>query len=203
MTTSYTIADFLPKDANGTKLGALVGTNLEFVLQKAIAVSATSSKNLGHLAIATHVTASQINTGTPIVAIGGVTGSPVAALGAGQMQIATMDRLGALQTAPRQYTFLASGSVAASANTAHSLFGNYGGLSSLGSWITVHVSLHCSANNLRLYPSNTLAGRGMRIVSGNDYYIDLPPMARNSASTFHFANETAGSNTAVNWMIWY
>ena len=206
MATNYSLTDQLPRDSAGQPFAALINpdsASLDFVLTRAVAVSSVNAKNLGYQAVATHVSASALSSGQPIVLFGGITGEVPATVGFGDSQMVVVDRKGALKTVPRAYEFLASGSVAASADTAHSLYGNFDGLSDLGSWQVVHVSIQPSANNLALFPQVETNGRGWRMVSGNDYYIDLPAMTRDNASRLHFLNETSGSNAVVNWMIWH
>ena len=97
------------------------------------------------------------------------------------------------------YSIVNSGSTGASANTAHLLFGIYGGLSDINNSESVNIQLW-SSNNARLGGDNTVTNdNGLKIDSN---VADLPPIRAGTASTLHFANETLGTNASVSWFIW-
>lgn len=103
-----------------------------------------------------------------------------------------------------KYTWVLGGSVAASANTPHSVFAGVGSLSSMNTAEVVNIQFLASKNNTRLWPSlaNANLGAGFRLVSGNDYYVDMPPMGVGEASQLHFTNETAGQNGELRFIVW-
>ena len=103
------------------------------------------------------------------------------------------------------FEFHASGSVAASNNNAHALFGNYEGLSNLNNDESLHVQVLASAQNLRLYPSDTASPShaGITLISSVNRYFDLKPMRAGDASQIVFANDVAGSNAEARWVVWF
>lgn len=99
------------------------------------------------------------------------------------------------------YVWVNSGSTGASADTAHGLFGIYGGLSSLHESEVLHVQVQGITNSLKVGPDNTLTNdTGFKV--GTTAWEDLPPMRTGAASGFHFINETAGTDTSPMWVIW-
>lgn len=102
------------------------------------------------------------------------------------------------------YTWISSGSTAASADTAHLLWGNYGGLSDLNADEVIHLQILASANNFYMLPFTDASATelGQRFVAGNDYYIDIPPMKVSAASQLHFRNAVNGSNGELLWVIY-
>lgn len=103
------------------------------------------------------------------------------------------------------YKFHASGSTAASADTAHALLGSYEGLSQLNDEEALHLQIFASSQNLKVYPSEAASPshHGFRMVSGESYYVDLPPMRVGDASQLVFANDTSGNNAHVKWVVWF
>lgn len=109
---------------------------------------------------------------------------------------------GALITAGKNMEMFATGSTAASADTNHSVWGTYNGLSTLSSNIQIHIQCRASGAALRLWQNVNTLGRGFRMPEDMDYYTDLPQMTRNTASQIHFQNEAAGDNAVIDWVVW-
>jgi hypothetical protein len=119
------------------------------------------------------------------------------------MQALWLTSNGAVNTAPTEsYTILASGSTAASAETMHSLYGTYDGLSGIGTSVVLYVEALAQTNDAVLFPSVTRAGRGTVLSASAVSYKELKPMQRTNASALHFANKTAANNATVNWFIY-
>lgn len=205
MTTQYSISDILPKDATGQPLFALADistSQLDFALQAGIAPSAVNAKNYAFLGIATHKQSGSISTNSPGVAMLGYAGTNPLAI-TSNLQYLWLNTNGAVNTTPADsYTIVASGSTAASADTAHSLFGNYGGLSNIGTSVVLYVETLAQTNDATLFPSVNKTGRGIVLSTSRVDYKELKPMQRTNASALHFANKTAGNNTTVNWFIY-
>ena len=101
------------------------------------------------------------------------------------------------------FRLYATGTTSLSAATAHKLLGNYNGLSALNNADTIHLQLLASANNVLLYQNAAASTQtGLRIVSGNDYYVDLPAMRVDDIENLHLVNETGASNAVVKWAAW-
>jgi len=119
------------------------------------------------------------------------------------LQYLWLNTNGAVNTTPSDsYTIVASGSTAASADTAHSLFGTYNGLSNIGSSVVLYVETLAQTNDAVLFPSVNKTGRGIVLSASRVDYKELKPMQRTNASALHFANKTASNNTTVNWFIY-
>jgi hypothetical protein len=101
------------------------------------------------------------------------------------------------------YELLASGSTATSANTAHRLFGLYGGLSTLNAKDVVHVQVTAlSGNSFRVGATNALTNNsGVPLYPSGSLY-DLPPIQAGTASGFHVVNDGAGGNASMSWVVW-
>jgi len=95
------------------------------------------------------------------------------------------------------YTFVAGGSTATSAATAHNLFGNYGGLSNLNSKEVLLLIVSASGGDLRLSlnPSNGATNDSTLRLQAAASLFDLPPMTVQNASQITIARE--GSNNPV------
>lgn len=99
------------------------------------------------------------------------------------------------------YEWVVSGSTAASADTAHALFGAYGGLSLLHESEVVHLQVRGKTFSLNVAPDNTVTNDdGLEV--GTTAWEDLPPMRIGAASGFHFANATIGSDAGAMWVVW-
>ena len=102
------------------------------------------------------------------------------------------------------YSWLKSGSTAASAQGAHLLFGNYEGLSDLNNDDVVHIRLKSvGGNDYNVGPDAANVGE----VLGETVYadasgFDLPPMRAGDASRVFFANLVAGTNASAGWSVW-
>lgn len=204
MTTQYSLSDILPKDATGQPIFAPVdiGTSqLDFALQTGVAASTVNGKRHAYQGVATHTQAgTQAATG-PGVAILGLAGTPLAV--GGNLQMFWLTDRGALNTVrDDSYTIVASGSISASANTAHSLFGTYGGLSTIGTSVVLYGEAMAQGNDAAIFPSNAKNGRGILLSTSSVEYTKLPAMRRSNFADLHFANKTNGSNTTVNWFIY-
>lgn len=205
MTTQYSLSDILPKDATGQPLFSPVDistSQLDFALQAGVAPSTINAKNYVYQGIATHKQSGSMTTGGPGVAVMGYSGTnpfPVST----NLQLFWLNANGALNTVPSEsYTIIASGSTAASADTAHSLFGNYGGLSNIGTSVVLHIEVLAQSNDATLFPSVNKTGRGVILSASRVDYKELKPMQRTAASALHFANKTASNNATVNWFIY-
>lgn len=98
------------------------------------------------------------------------------------------------------YEWVNAGSTGASADTAHGLFGLYGGLSDLNDAEVIHIQLQGISNDFKIGPDNTITNdTGFKVSTD---WIDLPPMRVGSASQFHFANNTLGTNASPMWVAW-
>lgn len=204
MTTQYSLSDILPKDAVGQPIFAPVDistSQLDFALQTGIAPSTVNGKRHVYQGVATHTqNGSLISTGPGVVVLG-VAGNPVGV--AGNLQALFLTSNGALNTVPAEsYTFVASGSTTASANTAHRLYGTYNGLSTLGTSVVFHVSVLAETNNAAVFHSNAKTGRGIVLSTSATAYTAMRPMLQTAAVDLHFANKTDGSNSTVNWFIY-
>jgi hypothetical protein len=204
MTTQYSLSDVLPKDATGLPFQAPVdiGTSqLDFALQAGIAASTTSGKRYAYMGVGTQKQSDTIAVTSPGVAILGYTGSPLSVTS--NLQFLWLNRNGAVNITPSDsYTILSSGSTAASAETAHSLFGNYGGLSDVAASVVLYTEVLAQSNDALLYPSVSTAGRGVVLSASQTDYKELKPMQRTNASALHIRNKTAANNTTVNWFIY-
>jgi hypothetical protein len=101
------------------------------------------------------------------------------------------------------YQLLASGSTATSANTAHRLFGLYGGLSDLNAKDVVHIQATAlSGNSFRVGATNTLTNNNGLVISPSASLYDLPPIQAGTASGFHVVNDGAGGNASISWVVW-
>jgi hypothetical protein len=102
------------------------------------------------------------------------------------------------------YKLVASGSTAASANTAHSLFGAYQGLSLLiHEDDSIFIMLDAQTNDVRIGDSTVSNNRGVPILGSANEVQALPAMRMRYASQLHFANKTLGANGIINWNIWH
>lgn len=204
MTTQYSLSDVLPKDATGQPLFALVDistSQLDFALQAGIAPSTINAKNYVYQGVATHKQSGSMTTNGPGVAVFGYAGTNPFPVGT-NLQLLWLNTNGALNTVPAEsYTFIASGSTAASAATAHSLFGTYNGLSSIGTSVVLYISAKAQTNSAAIYHSNAKTGPGIILSTSAVDYRDLKPMTRTNADSLHFANQSAG-NATVNWFIY-
>jgi hypothetical protein len=204
MTTQYSMSDVLPKDATGLPFNAPVevsSSQLDFVLQAAIATSVAFGKKYGHIGVATHAQNDTQTTTGPGVAMFGLAGTPLAV--SGNLQMFWLTDRGALNTvSDDSYTIVASGSAAASANTTHSLFGNYGGLSAIATSVVLYGEVLAQTNDAAIFPSVAKNGRGIILSTSATTYHKLPAMRQSSFSNLHFANRTDGSNATVNWFVY-
>ena len=102
------------------------------------------------------------------------------------------------------YQWLYSGSVVASANTAHGLFGTYNGMSNLNANEVLHVQIQASGADLMLYPNVSASAYqdGQWMKQDIDVYLDIPPMRVRDASQLHFRNLTADDNAVARWVCW-
>lgn len=205
MTTQYSLSDVLPKDATGQPLFALADistSQVDFALQAGIAPSAVNAKNYAFLGVATHKQSGSISVNSPGVAVLGFAGTTPLAL-TSNLQYLWLNTNGAVNTTPSDsYTIVASGSTAASADTAHSLFGTYNGLSNIGSSVVLYIEALAETNAAVLFPSVNKTGRGIVLSASRVDYKELKPMQRTNASALHFANKTASNNTTVNWFVY-
>jgi hypothetical protein len=104
MTTEYTQADSLPKDAGGAKFAALIDDNtsqLDFALARGIGAETlgTASQIAAHTAVATHTAGSALGTRTGVALMGAYTESP-SAIGTDNAQQVRSDKEGALYVRP-------------------------------------------------------------------------------------------------------
>lgn len=99
------------------------------------------------------------------------------------------------------YSIAGSGSVSASANTAHKLIAfNF---SQYNQDDVAFTSLLPIQNNSFIYPSvGASNGVGIRFLSGGSNYIDFPPMKVSALDELHFKNETADNNAGFYWTVW-
>lgn len=101
-----------------------------------------------------------------------------------------------------RYSFLAGGSTATSAATAHRLYGIYGGLSLLNQDDVLNILVSASGGDCRM-SLNPAAGAtndtSLRIFSAASLF-DLPPMAVSEASQITIARE-GSNNPVVFWTI--
>jgi hypothetical protein len=102
------------------------------------------------------------------------------------------------------YKWLYSGSTTASADTAHNLFGTYGGLSDLHTNAVLHIQLQASGAHLVLLPTDEASAvqAGQWFKQDIDVYTDLPAMIRSDASQLSFHNLTGGDNAVARWLVW-
>jgi len=103
----------------------------------------------------------------------------------------------------KTFNWLASGSTATSAATAHNLFGAYTGLSQLHPEEAVFVQIATTLADIRISGSAgspATNNTGLRLtVSASTY--DLPPVRAANASELTFAREAATNATAL-WTLW-
>jgi hypothetical protein len=109
-----------------------------------------------------------------------------------------------MATGDVSYSWISSGSTSASADTAHSLFGAYGGLSDLNVDAVVHVQIQASGADFMLLPTDEASANqdGQWFKQDIDVYLDMPAMKRSDASQLSFANLTAGDNAVARWIAW-
>lgn len=101
------------------------------------------------------------------------------------------------------YTLQATGATNTSANAAHYVLGNYGGLSNLAPKQVGFLQVIPSGNNARLHPTlSASVNQGVRLMSGASFYTDLPPMKVSALSQLHITNETSGTNASLLWALW-
>ena len=101
-----------------------------------------------------------------------------------------------------RYSFLAGGSTATSAATAHNLFGIYGGLSRINQDDVLNILVSASGGDYRLSlnPAGPATNdSSLRIFSAASLF-DLPPLAVSEASQITFAREGANNPVAF-WTI--
>lgn len=128
MTTAYNLADRLPKDSDGDKHWALTSPDdLDFVLPKALGASAFSSKDLGHLAVATHAASTSASAPATIIAIGGVylTNAAASPVQNGDVGMARMNNYGEIYTrgASVSHSLISTGSRNTATTTGTFLYG--------------------------------------------------------------------------------
>ena len=205
MTTNYSLSDILPKDATGQPMFSPINiatSQLDFALQAGIAPSTVNAKNYVYQGIATHTQSGSMTTAGPGVAVMGYSGTnpfPVAT----NLQLLWLNSSGALNTVPAEsYTLISSGSTAASADTAHRLYGTYNGLSTLNSSVVLYVSAMAETNGAALFFSNAKTGKGIVLSTSAAGYTELKPAQQSAAVDIHFANRVNGSNTTVNWFVY-
>jgi hypothetical protein len=100
-----------------------------------------------------------------------------------------------------KYSWVASGSTAASAATAHALFGNYSGLSLLNANDVLLINVLPVTNSAEILPSVSLTP-GMFISTSQNLHEPLFPMAVSDVRNLHFRNAVGASNSTVRWNIW-
>lgn len=98
-----------------------------------------------------------------------------------------------------------SGSTATSADTAHNLFGLYGGLSLLSASDVVSVGVSAKTNTVLIYSGLAASSTtyGMFISPSTITYEKFNPMTVNRARNLHFKNLTNGANGTVVYAIWH
>ena len=105
-----------------------------------------------------------------------------------------------------KYQWLFSGSTAASADdTAKTLFGGYGGLSSLNEDEVVFLEVRAITNSLRIFPtvSSSATQFGYLHTAGSHAAYDSYPGLRvGDASQLGFANHTATADGTLYWQLW-
>jgi hypothetical protein len=204
MTTQYFLTDVLPKDATGQPIFAPVDistSQVDFALQAGVAASIVTGKRYVYQGVGTHRQAdTQAITG-PGVAILGLVGAPLGV--SGNLQMFWLTDRGSLNTvSDDSYAIVASGSIAASANTAHSLFGTYNGLSNIATSVILYGEAAAEGNDATVFSSSAKNGRGIVLSTSATGYTKLPSMRQSNFANLHFANKTDGSNTTVNWFIY-
>jgi hypothetical protein len=98
------------------------------------------------------------------------------------------------------YVFIAGGSTATSAATAHNLFGKFGGLSNLNASEVLLLVVCASGGDARLSldpAAGATNDTALRLFSAGCNF-DLPPMTVANASQITFAREGA-NNPAIFW----
>ena len=204
MTTNYTFGDVLPKDATGQPFNALVDistSQLDFAMYAGIAASSTQAKNYAFLGVATHKQSDDLPVNSPGITMFGKTGDPISVT-AGDAQFVHVDGNGAVfVTGGETFTLLHAASVAASAATAHSIFGNYGGLSDINASIVLNLEVMAETNDAMILPTVSDVG-GKWISTSATQSTELKPMTRDNASKLHFQNKTAGENATLHLTIW-
>ena len=98
-----------------------------------------------------------------------------------------------------KWDILSAGSTATSAATAHLLFGNITGLSTVNNEEVVHLQIYASAFGVRLWNSTVSNNIGYRIDTNTT--VEWPAMRAGTASLLHIANDTASANASINWTI--
>jgi hypothetical protein len=99
------------------------------------------------------------------------------------------------------YIWLAGGSTATSAATAHNIFGTYNGLSSLNANEVVILMVSACAGDLRvsLNPAGGATNdTSLRIFQAASTF-DIPPMTVANASQITMARETGSNNPVLFW----
>ena len=103
----------------------------------------------------------------------------------------------------RVFNWIASGSTATSAATAHNLFGTYNGLSLINADEAMFVQISATLADIRISGSAgspATNNTGLRItVSASNY--DLPPVRAGNASELTFVREGA-TNATILWTLW-
>ena len=99
-----------------------------------------------------------------------------------------------------KYEWVKSGSTAASAATAHLLFGAYNGLSLLNDDDVLNVQILAQNNPMELLPTVALSPGFPYFASGSTIH-DLPAQSVKDVEELHFRNFTI-LNTTVYWNIW-
>jgi len=99
-----------------------------------------------------------------------------------------------------RYEWVKSGSTAASAATAHLLFGAYNGLSLLNDNDVLNVQILAQNNPMELLQTVALSPGFPYFASGSIPY-NLPAQSVKDVEALHFRNFTA-ANTTVYWNIW-
>jgi hypothetical protein len=200
MTTNYSMSDVLPKDVTGQPFQALADistSQLDFALQAGLGASTVSGKRYASLAVATHKHGASVTTDS--VGTLGFVKTDTPAAQAGNIQYLWGNTNGAVYTSTQEsFSIVTSGSIAASAATAHSLFGT--GLSAIGSSVILSVEVKAETNDGFLLRSNSLNGGGIWLSVSATQYEKLKPMTQATASALHFRNKV--SNTTIHYQVW-
>lgn len=99
------------------------------------------------------------------------------------------------------YELVSSGSTAASANTAHLLFGSFTGLSNLNNNEVINVILQSEGGDARIgLPGSISNNLGVPVYAAASGF-EWPPMRVGTASQLLFANKELGTNVTISWNI--
>ena len=169
MTTNYLLSDELPKDAGGAKIISLIDDQssvLDFALFRGVGVQSmgATSKNLAHMAVASHTVASKIENQSPGMMIIGAYNESPSGIGTGNAQLLRVDKEGALYTRP------ASGIIATNATS-----------------VQTHVVGSALLHDIHIYLSDVNAGNTVTIEDGDNYVMTFVATAASQHFSEHFA----------------